>query len=592
MSSILHVFSRICLTFMVFLSSGCMIAANQVSSNTEISAYYSPYQLSAKAYLSQASQVYDGRQQDYQLMAVGRMLSEGQAESARVLLNKIQVQSQDQYARKLILWAKYYLLEHQAARTIEILSQIQGLDRIDLYYQCEYHELLALAYHTQNQYYQAALQRMKLDVLLRESKVQIINRQKMWQLLQDMPGAEFNTQYLEAYDGSEWKGWLALLKMMKSGRFEQDYASWAALYPRHPAASIIKKPSRFSFLSKPTPVHLPSRMALLLPLSGPLAAPGLAVKDGFMAAYQNDHGTQEVMIYDSNQGGASKQYHRAMDEGAEVVLGPLTKGDAQVVASSFSSVPTLLLNDVSRSLSRDVMAFGYSPKDEAKQLAEIMSKKGLRRILMIVPSTSWGQDISTAFANSATRSGMTIVSTIHYGQTSQMSRLLRDGLGYSERKIRHANAKDETIASRRHDIDAIFILAYPTAARQIVPLLRYYYAGDIPQYATSAVYGAYYNPSQDRDLDGLYFTDIPWVFKHQIGHKAWPEQWNTYSRLYALGYDSYALVKDWSNLQSMPESGLNRETGVLYVERDGHIRRELMLGQFRQGVARELGTGF
>lgn len=586
MSFILHGFGRICLTFIVFLSSACAIVPNQ----TEISAHYSPYQLSAKAYLNEASRVYDGRQQDYQLMAVGRMLSEENAQSARILLNKIQVQSQTQYDQKLILWAKYYLLEQQAVRTVEILSQIQGIERLDLYYQCEYHELLALAYHLQHQYYQSALQRMKLDALLRDAKVQLSNRQKMWQLLQDMPSAELNTQYLEAYDGSEWKGWLALLKMMKAGRFEQDYGAWASSYPRHPAASIVKKPSRFSFFSKKTAVENPHRIALLLPLSGPLAGPGLAVKEGFMAAYKAGNQAQELMIYDSQQGGASKQYHRAINEGAQLVLGPLTKSDAQVVASSFSSVPTLLLNEVSSSFSRNALSFGYSPKDEAKQLAEIMSKKGHRRILTIVPANAWGQDIATAFADSAARSGMTVVNVIHYGQASQMSRLLKDGLGYSERKTPHAKGRIATIASRRHDIDAIFILAYPTIARQIVPLLRYYYAGDIPQYATSAVYGAYYNPSQDRDLDGLYFTDIPWVFNHQIGHKAWPEQWNTYSRLYALGYDSYTLVKDWTNLMSMPASGLNRETGVLYVERDGHIRRDLVLGQFRQGVARELGT--
>jgi outer membrane PBP1 activator LpoA protein len=97
------------------------------------------------------------------------------------------------------------------------------------------------------------------------------------------------------------------------------------------------------------------------------------------------------------------------------------------------------------------------------------------------------------------------------------------------------------------------------------------------------------NPSQDKDLDGLYFIDIPWVFSHQVGHRSWPEPWNTYSRLYALGYDSYSLTQEWSLLQSMPQSGLSKHTGVLYVQPNGHIRRELILGQIRQGVARELG---
>ena len=88
-------------------------------------------------------------------------------------------------------------------------------------------------------------------------------------------------------------------------------------------------------------------------------------------------------------------------------------------------------------------------------------------------------------------------------------------------------------------------------------------------------------------MDGLHFIDIPWVFNHQIGHRNWPEPWNTYSRLYALGYDSYAVLNQWQSLQSMPDSGLREQTGVLYAMPNGHIRRELTLGQIRQGVAQE-----
>ena len=48
------------------------------------------------------------------------------------------------------------------------------------------------------------------------------------------------------------------------------------------------------------------------------------------------------------------------------------------------------------------------------------------------------------------------------------------------------------------------------------------------------------------------------------------------------------LIQDWQSLQSMPQSGLSKKTGTLFIMPDGHIRRELTLGQIRNGVAREV----
>ncbi len=51
----------------------------------------------------------------------------------------------------------------------------------------------------------------------------------------------------------------------------------------------------------------------------------------------------------------------------------------------------------------------------------------------------------------------------------------------------------------------VFLLSYPSKARQIMPLLKYYYAGDVPVYATSSVYTGGVNVMKDRDLNGIIF---------------------------------------------------------------------------------------
>lgn len=585
MMNILHSFYRFGLFFITFLLTGCLSGLNLAHSTTELSSVYSPYKMSASNYLTQAERSDGVQKQNYQLLAAGAYLDAAQVEPAEQLLWQINPSDGVLRSEKQILWAKLYLLKRQPRVTIETLAEVSSLSILDLYFQCEYHELLALSYQMQNQISQAALQRMKLDVLLTEHESVLANRQKLWSLIQAMPQAELTTQLMESQSGSIWQGWLKLAQIMRTQSFNDAWPRWSEEYPNHPAASIIQKPSRWSFM-RPKEVVRPRKIALLLPLTGPLAGPGLAVKEGFMEAYQKSGKKIEIAVYDTSQG-AVHQYHRAIDEGADVVVGPLTKQDATAVATTFTSVPTLLLNDFSHSLSSAKYAFGFSPKDEATQLVDIMHEKSYQRIMMIVPNNNWGRDVSLAFSKAANQHHMQIVSTVTYAQGENMSQRLRQGLNYQEHKTFTAQGRKMIESSRRQDIDAIFLLGYPSMARQIVPLLKYYYAGDIPVYATSAAYGAYYNPSLDKDLDGLYFLDIPWVFNHQIGHKNWPEPWNAYSRLYALGFDSFEMTQQWQALHSMPQSGLSKQTGVLYMMSNGHIRRELVLGQFKQGVARE-----
>jgi outer membrane PBP1 activator LpoA protein len=597
MAAILHVFLRFCLIFMMYFSSSYAMRA------TELSEIYHPYSMSAQFYLDEAEKSDELRSVNMKLLAAGKLLNDKQLGNAFNVLQSIQVLTRIQDATLQVLWGKYHYMLGNPKEAIRVLAKVQDINQTDIYYQCEYHELLALAYEANYQYSEAALQRIKLDALLAENKSQAANRKHIWQIMQKISKPEIDSQYLEASSGSEWKGWLEFTRVMQNPKSQVGIEQWQNNYPKHPANSVLpsqaetpppsppakKSRSFFSFFnfSREVEIKKITQIALLLPMSGQLAGPGEAIKDGFMDAYRKKNSNIAVRVYDTNQGGALRQYHQAIEDGASIVVGPLTKNDVQEVGSAFSSTPTLLLNDYSGSLSRYKYAIGFSPKDEAAQLADIMAQKAYKRVMMIVPSNSWGQEIAKVYVSEASKNRMSVVSTVYYSNNANLSQVIRSGLGYSEYKEKTQNGRDKVHGSRRQDIDAIFLVAYPSTARQVLPLLKYYYAGDIPTYAISAAYDAFYNPTQNKDLNGLYFTDIPWVFTHQLGHRAWPETWNTYSRLYALGYDSFSLTQEWATIQSRPESGMSKQTGVLYVMSNGHIQRRLRLGQIFQGVARE-----
>ena len=563
---------------------------NSLYAQEELSDIFNPYTMPASFYLQRAQVSNDIKRVDLQLLAAGRMLSEGKLDAAKDLLGVILPNNTMQNDIQQILLAKYFYTQNINDKVIYHLALVKNIDNIDIYYQCEYHELLAMAYSRQHQYAEAAKQRMKLDILLGEQNSQAANRKLLWQNLQKISAAELQTLYIEAPKNSTWHGWIALAKTFKAANNTAAVAQWQQQYPNHPGQSVLKKPRKlFDFFefAKPVEVENPKQIALLLPLTGPLSEPGQAIAAGFMDAVKDADKDVDIRTYDTAKGGGLVQYRKAINEGAGIIVGPLTKTDVQAVGSSFSSTPTLLLNDYSGSLSRYKFAIGYSPKDEAEQLAHIMGKKAYHRVLLIAPQSAWGQDITTAFLKQAKKENVTVAQVIAYNDSSNLSQLIKSGLNYYEQKSTLKNGKVQVHGFRRTDIDAIFMLAYPSKARQIVPLLKYYYASDIPTYATSASYDAFYNPGKNKDLDGLYFIDIPWVFNHQLAHRAWPETWNTYSRLYALGYDSFNLTQLWSVLQSMPQSGIAKHTGILYVESNGHVRRELLLGRIQQGVARE-----
>ena len=85
----------------------------------------------------------------------------------------------------------------------------------------------------------------------------------------------------------------------------------------------------------PAATEYPSQIALLLPLSGRAEAFGVAVRDGFIAAYlqQNAAGRPQLKIYDVAAESVASAYNRAIADGAGFVVGPLLKDEVAAVSA-------------------------------------------------------------------------------------------------------------------------------------------------------------------------------------------------------------------------------------------------------------------
>ncbi|WP_187367513.1 penicillin-binding protein activator, partial [Haloferax sp. KTX1] len=103
--------------------------------------------------------------------------------------------------------------------------------------------------------------------------------------------------------------------------------NWQRAWPDHDAASPL--PDELALLRELSELR-PESVALALPLSGPLAGAGEAVREGFMAAYYQDlsnpeRATPAVTLHDTGASTFSSIYAGVLETDTDLVVGPLRK---------------------------------------------------------------------------------------------------------------------------------------------------------------------------------------------------------------------------------------------------------------------------
>lgn len=588
-------FLNILLTMLsVVLLSNCAKVPTAEQTTSTNRSLASPYTMSATAYLALANNQTGEDKQALLLMAAGRFIYTGQWQKGLDILAQIGSLSVKHAIEKELLLAKIDLIRQHPQAALAKLATIDDIHQVSIYYQAQFHEMLAYAYQSVGNASDAVMERIQLEALLPDDASKVNNRRALWLSLTTLPLPELHTLAIEATNHSVLKGWVTLALISRKNYQDphvmvDNLEQWQAQYPNHPANYILPQP--FDVIRRRLYAS-PKKIALLLPLTGALAGPGGAIKDGFMAAFNSSKVASFVSVhaYDTNQVDSARLYEQAVMDGADFIVGPLSKADVARVAPLSHPVPTILLNDIRVKINAPAYQFGLSPLSEAQQVAAKARKQGLTRALVIAPTGTWGDEVISAFSNQWVVGGGQVVDTLHYDSRDDLNHRIKSFLHVAEDPARRNKVKPvlgssvDTRLKRRQDFDMIFLLAYPSMARQIMPLLNYYYANNVPVYATSNVYSGTADSMKDKDLDGIIFCDMPWVFSHQIGRRHWPEQFNSYNRLYALGLDSYGLSTQLNQLLLFPALGITDNSGVLYLSNQQTIARILVFGQFRNGL--------
>jgi len=386
-------------------------------------------------------------------------------------------------------------------------------------------------------------------------------------------------------------GWLELgpvaLELERNpARAAAALENWKRQFPQHPAnaAELGAAPSQIAVATE-----YPNQIALLLPLSGRGEAVGVAVRDGFVAAYleQPESTRPRLKIYDVAAEPIATAYNRALSDGAGFVVGPLTKEDvAAIVPLAAGHSPVLALNFLGDSMTppKNFYEFALLPEDEARIVARRVVADGRLAGVAIVPSGEWGNRVGAAFADELKHLGGTVLDSQRYDSSQpDFSDIIK--------QVLQVHAVKGEPSTHRSDATFVFVASSsPGPARLIMPQLRFHYAGDVPVYSTSDSFEP--DPSANADIDGMLFPDMPWMISNdpvtaQIRDSvraAWPERTARRNRLYAFGFDAYRLVPGLQSKSPSTSSDIAGVTGKLHLDDHNRIRRELEWAQIKSGV--------
>ncbi|MGO1502486.1 MAG: penicillin-binding protein activator, partial [Marinobacter sp.] len=546
------------------------------------------------------------RAQQYLLNVARRFQERGEHRAARTLLQSTQLAQPApplQAQKRLLSMASAVALEDQTWAD-NIVTKLSP-DNFRSYNS----DLVSRAANLQAQTYSLVGDSLSaaMTLMLLSQSDSTVNPQQVhdqiWEFLKAVSDQKL-TSAGENTIGFETEGWLELAASIRSPELSIDdqgriIRRWQNNWPGHPAAQIL--PSELQLIAN-LAENQPEKVALALPLQGPLASAGKAIRDGFLAAYYQDDSADrsktDIRIVDTSGQPFDELYKELAAQDIDLIIGPLEKEAlASLTSMRTLPVPALGLNYLpdDQNVPDGLYQFGLSAEDEARQIADRLANQSINQVLVLIPEGEWGDRVEAALLKRVQRNGAVVLDIERFFREDNLRAITADLLGITVSRDR-AIQVERTIGlnvefepRRRQDAEAIVMVAEPAVARQFKPLFAYYFGGSLPVYSPSIIYEGTPDAGRDRDLNQVIFTDIPWVLndKNSLRDEASGVLSGTrgqLGRLFAMGADAWQLSKRLPLLRQIQTASIDGQTGRLTMTPEGSIHRNQLWAQFRSGT--------
>ncbi|WOT05084.1 penicillin-binding protein activator [Shewanella youngdeokensis] len=614
---------------------GCSTPTEPVKTEKK-EVYLSAVTMASSQYLTLAADEKNREMRDkYILLAAHALLNEGNVGTADKSLQSL---GQDITQKPELLAEHKYL----SARVLEMTSTydnaLKSLDypktwTLPNWQWVSYYQFKARLYQQTNQPIEQVRQLSLLSQYLPSTQAYETNNQ-IWQLLQPI-NEHTLLSFRDDIANPIFAGWVQLAYIAKHyavnpNDLVRKLGSWQQLNPNHPAAAKLPTDLANALNTQP---YQPKNIAVLLPLTGPRAVVADSVKQGIIANYMaTGDNTVAINFFDTAQG-ATLAYQQAVTAGAEFIIGPLLQSEVEQLKNTVTQpaaveapttalpatrsvmpvaatpapvankrIPQLFLNNADGFTPQDdTFFFALSPTDEAIDAAQRLYNDGIQQPLLLVSNDAVGHRMADSFSDAWQQLTHKPAEIHYYDAGDKMKLTVQEALGVTDSKERIARIKAiltpkiEADFRSRRDIDAIYMIS---ASRDLLLLKPFIdvnfsvFAQPVPLYTTSRSRAESNTRETATELNNLTISDIPWLItpntETRMVNELWPKWSNSRKRLYIMGYDALDLVGKLAQMRALPGYQFSGRSGILSVQPDGTINRQLSWGRYQRGNLRPL----
>jgi branched-chain amino acid transport system substrate-binding protein len=353
----------------------------------------------------------------------------------------------------------------------------------------------------------------------------------------------------------------------------------------------------------------PPRIALLLPITGPMADVAQSmIKGAQMALAAPVSPILDVQDTAGDPSTAAAAAQRALAAGDRVILGPLTADETAAVGpiATTANVPVLAFTSDPNAAAPGVWTLGLTPGQQMRRLVTAARDDGRQHLAAILPQGALGDVLQTSFGQAAADAGLeTPVIERSEPGFSGFTAALKSISNYAARRgtveARIKALRDETdpaarqqaaeLAARPVDpppFDALLVGESGDALLQIAEILPAYDATE-PQVRVLGLALWAQQASRLGKLSGAWYaaldptTRAPFVNAYQGKFGAPPTPFADYA-FDAASIARVALAEGDVSTSALTRSeGFTGVDGALLLLPDGHVHRALAVWQITSG---------
>ncbi|MGL5948179.1 MAG: penicillin-binding protein activator [Aeromonas sp.] len=546
-------------------------------SASQAPAAFSALEHSAPWYLEKAANAQGAEVFNWQMLAARSYLGQGKRKATLALLKTLAASAQTplQQAKLQLLKAQVLLKEKQHRQALNLLEAKPAVALSPESEQAWYSQRAALQLEIKN-LFGAAKSLLALDEFL-TGEAQSHNRQQIWSLLKGLPPSTLRA-YQEAPAPDATSGWLELAAVMQEygdhpAQLVRQFGAWQAAYPNHIAAQFA--PASLSSLAAGSNDSV-RQVAVFLPLSGNLEPQGSAIRNGMLMAYKAQQLPFGLNFYDTQSKSMAELYQQAINEGANLIIGPLLKEWVSELLALQPTIPVLALNELDSPIYGDKLYyFSLSAAADAAQAASDLYQKGYRKPLVIAAQGRIGNNSSRAFTQAWASLSSTQPVIATFAERNQVQGMVRNAL--SGRTARAGEI--QAYGSEPQAIDVVYVVANHLEMRMIKPYVDISVnpMGSLPIYTSARGFDSTAK-EVTTEINGLHIANPPLLgpaFSQQREQIAllWPELNSDLLRMFAMGYDALLLADHLPRMRQMGTTEPSGMSGQLSIDSKGNIIR-------------------